>query len=85
MSTEPGGHRPAIWPLPDQRKPDRRSVEPGLHPRRRRLVRLVFVVLALILVGVATCGVVFWRLSATVTNYSGDDQLWVIERSAAGV
>jgi hypothetical protein len=89
MSTEAGGQRPVIWPLPDQRKPGRRLVESGLHPWRRRLIRLVIAGLALILVGVATCGVVFWRLSATVTSYSGahfnlhQNGIW-LEHSWAG-
>jgi hypothetical protein len=89
MSTEAGSHRPVIWPLPDQRNSGPKGSDTGLHPWRRWLGRLVAVLLSAILVAVAVGGVVFWRLSATVTSYSGahfnlhQNGIW-LEHSWAG-
>ncbi len=66
---------PVIWPLPGQKKGSSRQESSAVpHPQhswRHRLQRLVIGLMVAALVLLAGCGVLFWRLSATVTSYSG--------------
>lgn len=62
--------KPPVWPIPGRARPSQPHVEGG-RVAGSRLGRVVGVLLALIVLLMVALGVVFWRLSATVTQYSG--------------
>src|SRR5271166_1260884 len=65
---------PAIWPLPDQKRSPRRDSHPRPTPARawiHWLRRLVIGLTMLAVICLVACGVFYWHLSATVSNYSG--------------
>ncbi|MGO8948855.1 MAG: hypothetical protein ACLQUY_14625 [Ktedonobacterales bacterium] len=66
---------PVIWPLPGQKRANRQGPTAELHTGHtwlRRLQGLVIVLIVAVLIFLAGCGIAYWRLSATVTSYSGE-------------
>ena len=60
-----GESQPPTWPLPGQDTPQRR------RPLRRLAVRALWSLVALALLTSLTLGYSYWRLSQTVTSYTG--------------
>ncbi|HLJ79852.1 MAG TPA: hypothetical protein VKT52_00110, partial [Ktedonobacterales bacterium] len=56
-----------LWPVPGAgTAPSRKP-----HPWRHRLLRAAQVLLALLVVLTLAAGILYWRLTSTVTSYAG--------------